>query len=104
MLAAIEPPAVFQNVEMADQVGLRIGMRVFERVTHASLCAHVNDFIYAMRLQSLCERIEVGEVDLEKRELVLEPALEIRNAILLQRDRVIAAQPIDPDDLFPTRQ
>ena len=45
MIDAIIVAAEFQNVQVADQVGLNIGLRMVDRVTHAGLGGQVDDAV-----------------------------------------------------------
>ena len=45
-------PSRFEHVEMAHQVGLRISVRVFDRITNARLGAEMDDPVELPTVQS----------------------------------------------------
>jgi hypothetical protein len=93
-----DPPLACQleDVEVAEQVGTRIGARIVDRVPHARLCAKVYDPVDLGGREPLVERVGLREVELVEGE---GPAglAQVRQPRLLQGDRVIVVQIVDPD-------
>ena len=87
-----------KHVEMADQVGLDVGVRVFDRVTHARLGAEVDDAVELVLPEGLGQPGGVGEILLQEGEAIAAAIDQPVTTVLLQRDRVIVIEIVDPDD------
>ena len=73
-----------QQIEMPDQVGLNIGMRVFERIAHARLRAEMDDPVESLVVERGHQRSMVGEIETKHGEAAIRLAFDLREPILLQ--------------------
>ena len=55
--------ATFQNVQIADQVGVGIGMRIFQRVANASLSGQMDHAVKLLFCEQLCDALAIGKID-----------------------------------------
>ncbi len=62
-MAHLARPRQFEHVQVPDQIGLGIGVRVLERIAHAGLRAEVNDAGEVDIGERLAEAIGVTEID-----------------------------------------
>ena len=57
-------PAAFQHVEEADEVRIRIGVRLEQRMAHAGLRGQMNDMREAMRGEQCGKALAVRDIAL----------------------------------------
>jgi hypothetical protein len=92
-------PAAFEYVEKGHEIAIRVGMRIDERVSHASLASEVNHIRKTIFPKQRRSHAAVGEVDLlqteclERREF-LEPSL-------FKARVIIGIEVVDADDDAP---
>jgi len=95
----------FEQVEVADQVGLDIGMGVLDRIAYPGLGTQVNHAADLLPSQRGVERSHVGKVDLVKGEAIRRLGGQRRQPVTLQGDRVVIVEVVDADDaVAPRRQ
>ena len=49
----------FQHVQVTDQVSIRVGMRVFQRVTHTRLCSKMDHAVKLLISEEVCHALAV---------------------------------------------
>ena len=89
--------AAFEHVQEARDIGVDISVRMVERVADAGLRGEMNDALGLLRGEDRLDHLLLGEVGLDEMESVA--ALEPREARLFERDIVIGAHIVEPDDL-----
>lgn len=89
-------PRQFEQVDVADQVGLDIGVRVFDRIAHPGLGPQVDDAVDPLSLQRAVQRGEIGEIDLVKGKPPAMRRDQPVQPVLLQADLVIIVEIVDP--------
>ena len=94
----------FQQVEMADQVGAHIGMRVLNRIAHPRLRAEMDDAVEVSAGERGGEARHVGEILVVKGEAIAAGFAKAGKARLLQANIVIGVEIVDADDLIAPRQ
>ncbi|MNG89842.1 hypothetical protein D3C79_487210 [compost metagenome] len=92
-------PTPFKNVQMANQVGIRISQGVIQRITHPGLGAKVNDPLKLMFSKQLGNSIAIGQIQFDK--LKCWPISQHVEPCLFQADSVIIIQVVDTDNLMP---
>src|SRR3990167_1818013 len=90
----------FENVEMARDVRVDIGRRIFERIAYAGLGAEVNNPIDLLAEQAGRECACVAKVDVQKAVGCSVLCLETRDARALEVERIIGREIVDSNDLF----
>lgn len=94
----------FEQVEMADEIGLHIGMRVLDGIAHAGLRAEMDDAVELGTFQRRAEARIIGEILAVEREAVAAHLAQIGKARFLQPHVVIVVEIVDADDLIAARQ
>jgi len=89
-------PAAFEDVQGADNVTFDVGVRVFQRVTHARLGAEVRDLVEGVLGEQGFHRRAVGKVDASHFEAGV--IVEDRGAGLFQRHVVVVVEVVEADD------
>ena len=92
-MAALRMPSTFEHVEEAREVGVNVGMRIDQRVTHAGLRGEMHDIGKAMRGEQFRHGAAVGNIDLL--ELEIGECLELRDPGLLETRIVIGIEIVD---------
>ena len=95
-------PAAFQNVEEAGEVGIRIGVRIDQRVAHAGLRGEMHDVGKAMLGEQRRHAGAVGEIELDEAEAAI--LRELVEARLLERRIVVGVEIVEADDGAAIRQ
>src|SRR5215204_2903972 len=95
-MTAAAVAAAFEHVEKADEVGVRIGVRVDQRMTHARLCGEMHHIGKAVIAEQRRGAVSLGQIELLETEL--RKRGELGEAGLLQGGIVIAAEIVDADD------
>ena len=94
--------ASFQDIEEADKIGIGVGMRIGQRITHSRLRREVNHMGKAMRSEQLRHRFAVRNVEL------LEPEVgvcsQFCNPGRLQAGVIIGVKAVYSDDVMTIRQ
>jgi len=75
-------PATLEHIEEAGEIGIGIGMRIDQRMTHAGLCGEMHDGRKAMRGKQFRNGLAIPNIHL--REFEIGERLELRNPGLLQ--------------------
>ena len=88
-------PAAFQDIGEADQIGLDIGVRVAERMTHAGLRGEMHDEGKAARGEQLLHAGAIGEVAFD--EFEAGQFGEFGEPRLFQLRIVIGVHVVEPD-------
>ena len=101
-MAALRMPATFEHVEEAREVGVNVGMRIDQRMTHAGLRGEMHDIGKAMRSEQFRHRPAIGNIDLL--ELEIGECLELRDPGLLETRIVIGIEVIEADHVVSVRQ
>jgi hypothetical protein len=101
-MPASRVPATLEHIEEACEVGVDIGMRIDQRMTHAGLRSEMHDIGKAMRSEQLRHGPAVGNIDLL--ELEIGPCLELRDSGLLETRVVIGTEAIEADHVVSVRQ
>src|SRR5688572_1708282 len=96
-MARRSTPAALEHVGEANEVRLDVGARVLERVAHPGLRGEMEHALGALFFEKLLERIGVRDVQFVKSEPGM---LELRDAILLELDRVIRRKIVEADDFI----
>jgi len=99
---AFRAPAAFKNVEEACEIGIGIGMRIDQRVTHAGLRGEMHDSGKAMRREQVGDRPAIGDVQLH--ELEIGEALEFRDSTLFQPRVVMGIEIVEAQHVMSVRQ
>src|SRR5258708_10234947 len=86
----------------ADEVGVDIGERLFERITDAGLSGEVHENVEALAREKALDRRAIGNVDRRKAEARV--CLEPGKARLFQRDVVVGRQVVDAIDALAPLQ
>ena len=60
--------AAFQNVQITNQVSIGIGMRIFQRITHASLRCQMDHPIKLLSSKNLRHAFAIGKIGFVKTE------------------------------------
>ena len=94
-MAASMVPAAFQHVDETREIGVDIGMRMVDRIAHASLCREMHHFCKTVPGKQAFHRCAIGEIDLLERETGL-PAQDVQPRPL-QRGIVIIVEVIEAD-------
>ena len=96
-------PAAFEHVEEAGEVGVRIGMRIDQRMAHARLRGEMHDVGKAVRREQIRHRLAVGEVDLLE---LGKPGTRRARAsrACLQCRIVVVIEVVEADHLVPVRE
>jgi hypothetical protein len=94
----------FDQIDVADQIGLDIGPRIFDRVAHPGLGAEVDDPVEAGAVQCPLERFVVREVRLDRGKGLAVVAAELGIPVALQGDAVIIVEIVDSCDLVAAAQ
>ena len=90
------PAARLQHVEMADHVGLDIGLRIGQRIAHAGLCGQMDDPVDLVGPgQQLGHRPRCGNVALLEAERFV--PLQALKPSLLEADVVIGIEIVEAD-------
>lgn len=92
-------PRQFQDVEVADQIRLRVDARVLDRIADARLRSQMHDPIEVGAGKRVLELAGVGKV-LEMEAEGLAMAGQFREPGLLERRAVILVEIVDSDDLL----
>ena len=87
--------ARLEDVEEADQVAVRVGMRVLQRVADAGLCCEVQHALRAQLGEQPARGIGIRDVGLDEAEALVRR--ELRQAGVLQARVVIIVQVVDAD-------
>src|SRR5258708_17587328 len=95
-------PATFEHVEEACKVGVEIGIRIDQRMTHASLRSEMHDIGEAMCGEQFGHRPAVGNIDLFA--LEVGECLELRDPGLLETRIVIGIEIVDAYHVVSVRQ
>ncbi|VFS90363.1 Uncharacterised protein [Raoultella planticola] len=61
-------PAAFQNVQITNQVGIGIGMRIFQRIAYASLRCQMDYAIKLLSSKNLGNTLAIGKIGFVKTE------------------------------------
>jgi hypothetical protein len=88
-----------EHVEVADQVRVNVGVRVFDRIADAGLGAEMDDLVEPLAGGGRGQRRIVGKIDLQERETVV-PPVQLRKAIAFQLGAVIIVDVVEPDHLL----
>ena len=91
--------AAFQQVAEAHEVGLDIAFGVDEAVAHARLRRKVDHMGERVAAEKVLQRGVVGEV--RQGEGEAGKPFKLREAVLLELDRVIVVEVVDADDGVP---
>src|SRR5690606_38212451 len=100
-------PGQVEHVEMADQVALRIGARIVDRMADPGLRAEVDDPVDPMAVECGVERRMVGEIAADVTERTVRGRrglLGMGDSVELEPDRVIIVEIVYPDHLFAPRE
>ncbi len=97
MAAYLRTSRPFHDVQMADEICLDVGVRIFDRITHPGLSPKMDDPVDATTLQSLPECLEIGKVPVYEVKIMVQ-ALQFRDAILFKAHAVIVIEAIKPDN------
>src|SRR5438105_15384603 len=84
---------------MPDEVGLDVGLRVFQAVADASLRAEVDDTVDLERIGDALQRLSVGEIHAFETNAIAKLLLQLRHPRLLQARIIIIVEIVDADDL-----
>ena len=85
--------AAFQDIEKSRQIGVQIGMGIFQRIAHAGLGGEMNHAMKTAAGEQILRRRAVGEVEpMEGETPVLRERLETR---LLQRRVIVVIEAVD---------
>jgi hypothetical protein len=88
---------------MPDQVGLRVGMRIGDRVTHAGLRTKMDDAVEPQSRDRRLQRGHVGKIDAVEIEAAALLGRDRGKPILLERDRTMVVQIVDSDHRLAAR-
>src|SRR6185295_16290999 len=89
--------AALEDIGEADQVGLHVRARVLERIAHARLRREVQHRVRLLALEYFLQGGGIGDIHARKAKAL--PALQAREARLLQLDRVVGREVVDADHL-----
>ena len=90
--------AGLEDVEVADQVGLDVGLGMGQRITHPGLRREMDDAVeIRVRPENLGQRF--GRGDIGAHETEAGPGLQALDPRLFERRIVIVVEIIDTDDL-----
>lgn len=93
----------FEQVEMADQIGLSISMRVFDGISNPGLRAQMDDTVYFLAFKRSRQRFSVGKIALLKSKSAI-----IRGngsqPVALQLNIIIIVEVVDTDNVFAPRK
>jgi hypothetical protein len=94
--------APFKDVYEPLQIGIDIGVRVFQRISHPGLRGEVNDTIRLFISENACHRVFVFNRNTVKvKRLMPGDAGKPR---ILQRDIIIVVEIVNPDDIIAARK
>src|ERR1700691_1218667 len=88
--------AAFQNVEKAGKIGIEIGIRVFQRVTHAGLRGEVDHRTEIAVVKNRLDAFAVGKIEPVKTEFPKLP--QDREPGFLERRIVVVIDVVDAED------
>ena len=94
--------AAFQHVQEADEVGIAIGLRVVDRIAHASLGGQVRHGVEAVPCKERRDPFPTSHIQLEK----LKPGMggQPGKPRTLEIDVVIVVEAVDPHDTIAALQ
>ena len=95
-------PATLEHIEEASEVGIGIGIRIDQRMTHAGLRGEVHDGRKAMRGKQFRHGLAIANIHL--REFEIGERFELRDAGLLQTRIVVGVEVVDAHHVVPVRQ
>ena len=98
----VRMPARFEHVQERDQIGLRVGVRMGDRVAHARLRGEMNDAIESRVPEHGTERGRIGEIEFERGEPGMPPQAFEPGA--LEADIVVGVKIVDTGDVMPGGQ
>ena len=101
-MPALRVPATFEHVEEAREVGVNVGMRIDQRMTHAGLRGEMHDIGEAMRSEQFRHGPAVGNIDLL--ELEIGECPELRDPGLLETRVIIGIEVVKADHVVSVRQ
>jgi hypothetical protein len=93
--------AAFQNVQITNQIRISIGMRVFQRITHACLRCQMDHAIKLLSSENLRHAFAIGEIGFVKAE---QGGLQEIQARLLEIDIVVIVHVVDAHNLMTRLQ
>src|SRR5207247_2539109 len=88
--------AALENIEEADDVAIRVGVRIGKRVTHASLCCQVDYFINPLSREKSEHDVTFSQIDPAEREVRL--ACQAIQSCLLQSRIVIGVEVVNANN------
>ena len=88
-------PAAFQDIEEADEIGVRIGMRVDQRMPHPGLRREMDHQREAMRGEQSCGSSAIRQIQPHEFEIL--GACQLPQPRFLQRRIVIRREVVDAD-------
>ena len=95
-------PAAFEDVQKAGEIGVGIGVRIFDRIAHARLGSEMHDLVEAAAGEQVAHGVAVADIGLQ--ETKTGTRFEAREPGELQLRIVIIADIVEADDLFAPLQ
>ena len=95
-------PAGLQDIAETDQIGIDVGMGVFERIAHTGLGGEIDDPLRPVGAERPVNGFPIFQrnADFGEAGVIIEP----RQAGFFQGDIVIVVDVVDADDFVPARQ
>src|SRR5262245_52417222 len=93
-----------QDIQVADKIGLHIGMRILQRIAHACLRSQVHYPRDCLPGEGFLECRHIAEVNWHESEGVVVGPSQLGNAILLELNRVIGIEVVYADDFLASRK
>ncbi len=82
-MATVSMPGHFQHVEMTNQIGLRVGERIFDRIANSRLRAQVHDPVDRAALDRSIQIMRISEIGLAKNKAAAEIGVQVRQTVKL---------------------
>jgi hypothetical protein len=95
-------PAVFENVQVPDNVRFDIGMWIFERISNAGLGSQMYDVSDSLSANALVESVAFREINVAKGKAG--EWFELHQPIAFQLRVIVAIQIVDSDDALTALQ
>lgn len=94
--------AAFEHIGEANQIGIDVSVRIFQRIAHTGLRGKIDNHIEFFRCEQCSDARRIGQIELDEAEG--RRWREAFEAIFFQRDIVIIIHVVDTDDALPARE
>ena len=101
-MAYFASATAFQDVQKSRQVGVAIGVRIINRITHPGLGGKMGDDVETPGSEQ-CSQV-LARSHVEGQELEIGIRLQTRQSRLLEADVVVGVQIVDTDNLVSANQ